>query len=370
MEYRKVLEPLFKSKNVNLAEIREVVKMSQTNKLVNKALKELQNFRRSYDFNEVSIEQQKNICKSRLDVDISSEVFRGVVLKVPMLASNMNTVVNSDFCIKLSDLGALGILHRVGSDDFLVSECKKIAKNCKWVAFSIGVGNSQYELAKKMVKVGGNICFIDIAHGYANTVIDLGRKLKKEYKNDLKIIVGNTINPNMMEEVNDFADGVRCGIASGASCLTKDTAGCYEKQFSAIYKFKYISKKLGLPIISDGGIKIPSDFVKSIGACANSIMAGSIFAKCPESAAEIVIYNDKQVKLYAGMASRYVQNIWKENGVKEGTCTEGTIRYLEIGQSVKDLIEKYSGALRSGITYSGANNIESFQKKVKFIRLV
>jgi IMP dehydrogenase len=337
--------------------------------LVNKALKELQNFRRSYDFNEVSMEQQKNICKSRLDVDISSEVFRGVVLEVPMLASNMNTVVNSDFCIKLSDLGALGILHRVGSDEFLVSECKKIAKKCKWVAFSIGVGDSQYELAKKMIKVGGNICFIDIAHGYANIVIDLGRKLKKEYKNDLKVIVGNTINPNMMKEVNDFADGVRCGIGSGFCCSTKDTAGCFEKQFSVIYKFRYISRKLGLPIISDGGIRIPSDFSKAIGAGASSIMAGSIFAKCPESAAEIVTYNDKLVKMHYGLASRTAQNVWK-GGVKEGTCTEGELKYIEIGQSVKELIEKYSGALRSGITYSGANNIKSFQKRVKFIRLV
>jgi len=29
----------------------------------------------------------------------------------------------------------------------------------------------------------------------------------------------------MMKEVEDFADGVKIGIANGAACATKDTAG-------------------------------------------------------------------------------------------------------------------------------------------------
>ena len=68
------------------------------------------------------------------------------------------------------------------------------------------------------------------------------------------------------------------------------------------------------------------------------------------------------------MASEYVQNEWK-GGLKSGTCAEGGIRLLDVGPTFSKLLETYSGALRSGITYSGGNDIESFQKNVEFIRI-
>ena len=97
-------------------------------------------------------------------------------------------------------------------------------------------------------------------------------------------------------------------------------------------------------------------------------MAGKIFAACPESAAEVLEIDGKLKKVYAGMASRYVQNRWKGK-LKDGTCPEGGIRYLDIGESAKKLIERYSGALKSGITYAGSINIDDFQDNVEFIRI-
>jgi IMP dehydrogenase len=136
--------------------------------------------------------------------------------------------------------------------------------------------------------------------------------------------------------------------------------------FSTILKFKHLSRKFGIPVISDGGTREPADFTKAIGAGANSVLAGSIFAACPESAAEIVEIDGKSKKLYAGMASEYVQNKWK-NGLKAGTCAEGGIRYLDIGPTADKLLELYSGALRSGITYAGAKDVKSFQDNVEFV---
>ena len=161
---------------------------------------------------------------------------------------------------------------------------------------------------------------------------------------------------------------LKVGIAQGYACETKNTAGCTERQFSAVLKFKALSNQYGIPIISDGGIREPADFTKAIAAGANSIMAGKIFAECPESAAEIVSINDVDKKLYAGMASEHVQNLWR-GGVKEGTCTEGGVRYLDIGIDAKRLLERYSGALKSGISYSGSCDICSFQNNVEFVRL-
>lgn len=318
----------------------------------------------SLGFEHIAIKQKKNICNSRLDVYTKSEIFRNFQVDIPMIASNMSTVINSDFLIKIIKNGAFGFLHRALNDEVYIKEVLKVSNESEYVPVSIGIGLSQYELSKKLINNGANIVLIDIAHGYSDEVINLGRKIKKEYPH-IKMIVGNTTNVDMMQEVDDFADAVKVGIGQGFACETKNTAGCTEKQFSCNLKFKEISKQLGLPIISDGGIREPADFVKAVASGANSVMAGSIFAACPESASELI----EGKKLYAGMASEYVQNQWK-GGLKSGTCSEGGIRHLDLGLPLEQLLERYQGALRSGITYSGANTLQMFQDVVEFIRIV
>lgn len=321
---------------------------------------------RSYNFKEIALVPNKNVCGSRLDTDISSEVLRGVKLDVPLIAANMSTVCDASFCIALSNEGAMGILHRAASDEALIAEASKLSKHTDIAAASIGVGNGQFDLARKLVDAGIGIITIDIANGYTEAVVALGKQLKNELA--VKVIIGNTTHPSIMYEVEDFADAVKVGVAQGLACETKNTTAFTEGQFSAVLKFKEVSKKLGLPVISDGGIREPGDFVKAIAAGANSVMAGSIFARCPESAAETELIDGKVKKIYAGMASRYVQDKWK-GGLKKGTCPEGKVVYLDIGENVHDLIERYAGALRSGITYGGARSIEELQRKAEFIQI-
>jgi IMP dehydrogenase len=321
----------------------------------------------SLSFNNVAIKQKENICDSRLNVNIETEIIHGVKRPVGLIASNMLTVCNADFCISLYKLGAFGILHRAMNDDLLIYETKRIASSCKWVGTSIGVGKGQFELAKKLINAGSNIITIDIAHGFSSRVADLAKKIK-QYNKNIKIIVGNLTNPDSIKIFYKHIDALKLGIANGQACETKNTAGCNEGQFSVVRKFKQLSIDFDIPVISDGSISEPADFVKAIAAGANSAMCGKIFAKCPESAAEVVKINGVKKKVYAGMASRYVQNKWR-GGLKKGTCPEGKVIYLDIGESVSDLIERYSGALRSGITYAGGKDIKSFQDNVEFVRV-
>lgn len=333
----------------------------------------LQTMENSLGFENIAIKQKKNICKSRLDVDIKSEVIRGIFRPIPLIAANMSTVINSNFYIELYRLGALGILHRADSHDNILKSVKDVAKECEIVAASIGIDDDQFDFAKTLIQAGCNVITIDIAHGYSDLILELGKKIKK-FSPHTKIILGNTTNTDIMYECYEFVDAIKVGIAQGLACETKNTAGCTEKQFSAVFKFKDISKKFGIPIISDGGIREPADFTKAIAAGANSVMAGSIFAACPESAAEdkFVYSASGEIlthhKVYAGMASRYVQEKWRGK-MKEGTCPEGGVRYMPIGESVKKLLERYSGALKSGITYAGGNSIETFHNNVEFIKI-
>ena len=328
----------------------------------------------SYGFEHVSIRQKKNQCLSRLDVNTESEIIKGVYRPIPMIASNMSTVCDANFCIQLYKLGALGVMHRAAPREHLFESVHKIAQECEWVAASVGVGYDQVALAIDLKAHGANIIFIDIAHGYSDTVIETARQIKASIPmarcgtKKMKVVIGNTTNIELMKEAKDVADAIKVGIAQGAACETKNTAGCTEKQFSATLKFKNISKELGIPVISDGGIREPKDMVYAIGAGANSIMAGSIFARCPESAAETLDMNGVPHKVYAGMASRYVQQRWK-GGLKDGTCPEGGVRYLKVGEAIEPFLKRWSGALKSGITYAGGKDIQSFQETVEFVKL-
>lgn len=325
-------------------------------------------FEESFGFNQVAIKQEKNKALSRLDVDISSEIVRGLVRPNPLIAANMSTVTNAAFYKQLYALGSFSFLHRAQTIDNLVTEIKDVAKECEWVGFSIGVGNEYKDAVHSLVHAGGNVLLIDIAHGYSDEVISLGRWCKQTFPH-IKVVVGNTTNIEMMKEVSDFADGLKIGIGAGLACRTANTAGCTEKQFSVVLKFKELSKQYGIPTISCGGIREPADVVKAIAGGANGVMMGSIFAACPESAAKKVHVDFSIKKEYYGMASLAAQQQWK-GGLKPGTCAEGDVVYLNIGEPVEKVVELYTGALRSGITYSGSLNVKEFQNNAKFIRLL
>ena len=320
----------------------------------------------SLGFNDVAILQAKNKCTSRLDVNISSEIIRGITKEVPLISSNMSTVTDASFALQMDKLGALGVVHRafLHTETYLKQVSMLSLRGCSTVAASVGVGKDDYELAKNLIRRGADVLVIDIAHGYSETVKKMAKDIKL-FSPETKVVVGNTNNVDMLEEFNDCCDAIKVGIANGLACETKNSAGCNEGQYTSILKFKHRAKELGMPIIGDGGIREPADFVKAMAAGSSSVMAGSIFARCPSSAAEI---SSEGKKVYAGMASRYCQDKWKK-GLKEGTCPEGKIVLLDIGESVSKLIERYSGALRSGITYSGTSNIEEFHREVKMVRV-
>lgn len=317
----------------------------------------------SLGFEDVALVQQRGKVASRANVTIAAEIIRGVKLEIPLIAANMSTVTNSSFCILLDQLGALGVLHRAASDEQLEQWTKEIAAKSKWTAVSVGVGPTQVDLAKRLIRAGAAIVFIDVAHGYIDPVLDTGRWIRK-FASDVRIVVGNTTNPGLFAESCDFADAVKVGIAQGFACETKNMAGVSEKQFSALMKCAQASQTYGLPMISDGGIREPADFVKAIAGGAAGVMAGKIFAMCPESAAPEV---DGQ-KVYAGMASRYVQEKWL--GKIKNNAPEGGTHYLPIGESAAKLLTRYAGALRSGISYSGAERVVEFQNKATWVKTV
>ena len=75
-----------------------------------------------YRYDQLLIRPKLSYIDSRQDVDISTEILPGVVLKIPIIASPMLTISESKMCIKMHELGGLGILHRFAELDYLEQE--------------------------------------------------------------------------------------------------------------------------------------------------------------------------------------------------------------------------------------------------------
>ena len=62
-------------------------------------------------------------------------------------------------------------------------------------------------------------------------------------------------------------------------------------QISAIMDCYEVAREYDVPVIADGGIKYSGDVVKAIAAGGSTVMLGSLFAGCSESAGEEEFYD-------------------------------------------------------------------------------
>jgi IMP dehydrogenase len=127
-----------------------------------------------------------------------------------------------------------------------------------------------------------------------------------------------------------------------------------------------------IPVCADGGIKYPGDLTKAIGAGADTIMIGSLFAGTLETPGEVIEKDGKKFKEYRGMAS-YAATIKKMaldgQKVDEVVHVEGEMTLMPYIGEVEAIIKKLLGGLASGMTYVGAQNIEALKGKADFIEI-
>ena len=123
-----------------------------------------------------------------------------------------------------------------------------------------------------------------------------------------------------------------------------------------------------MSIIADGGIRYPADFVKSLAAGADAIIAGRIFAGTIESPGEVISLDGRRVKVYRGMASKEVQEERRE-GLKPGTCAEGVSTHIPLKGKAYYILDEFCGGLRSAMTYTNSYNLNDLRNNSRFIRL-
>lgn len=243
------------------------------------------------------------------------------------------------------------------------------------VAAGVGVTHNTMERIKALVEAKADAIVIDTAHGHSKGVIDMLKKVKKEYPN-LDVVVGNIATADAaLALVEAGADAVKVGIGPGSICTTRVIAGVGVPQLSAIFDVASALANTGVPVIADGGIRYSGDIVKALAAGADTIMAGSMFAGVDESPGETIIYNGRKFKSYRGMGSveamqqgskdRYFQDV--EDDIQK-LVPEGIVARVPYKGTLSEVLFQMVGGLRAGMGYCGAKDISTL-KKAQFVRI-
>jgi IMP dehydrogenase len=246
------------------------------------------------------------------------------------------------------------------------------------VGAAVGAGGDYVERAEALIKAGVDVIIVDTAHGHSQGVINAVRHLRDKFAaHSFDIIAGNVATPAAVRAlVEAGADAVKVGIGPGSICTTRIVAGIGVPQFTAVMDCAAEGRRLGVPIIADGGIKFSGDIVKALAAGAETVMIGSLFAGTDEAPGELIIYQGKSYKQYRGMGSlgamrkgsrdRYFQGDVEDPGKLVPEGIEGRIPYRG---TLSDTIYQLLGGIRSAMGYCGARTIAELHQRADFVQI-
>ena len=317
--------------------------------------------------------------ESRSTIDLSTQLTTNYSIRVPLVASPMDTVCDSEMAIAMAELGGVGIIHRfmtieeqaaqISTTKFIVSRyCDdnpdsvhsfgywSITGRKHKIPFAAAVGatGDYLERAQELTNAGANVILIDVAHGYHKFVMDAIRNLKRTLPSHVDIIAGNVATGDAAGNLQDAgADAIRVGIGGGSLCSTRIKTGFGVPNVTSLQD---CAQAVTVPIIACGGIRSSGDIAKALGVGANSVILGSLLAGTKEAPGEIIEKANGLYKRYRGAASLETKSIHGQ--AKRNVEGESTVVPFKGG--VKFIVEGLLDGVRSALSYAGANNLEEY----------
>lgn len=322
--------------------------------------------RHALTYDDVALVPQFNNIPSRTEPVLETWLTRRKKIGIPILASNMDTVISYEMAELLIAQGSIPIFHRFTSFD----DQMKWVKHFEGKTF-VSCGILKLDEIRKLIDHGAVGVCIDVAHGHSDRMFRYIEELKSTHP-DTEIIAGNVCTAMAYHDlVNAGADAVKVGVGPGAACTTRMVTGFGVPQFTAVQDCGRIAEKLRVPLIADGGIRTSRDVVLALAAGASTVMVGKLFALTKESAAQKRPNENVRSGLEAkfrGQASADFQNEFY-GGLKAKTVAEGIDFWGPVTGTAEELIALLLGGIRSGMTYGGARNIKELQRKAEFVQV-
>jgi len=358
--------------------------------------------------------------RSRADVD-TSQIICGQEYKLPVIASNMDSVYSPELAREVAKHGGISCVHRFCTIEENVKLFNKgIFEQPTGIGFrdikpwvSVGVTKGELERAEVLVTAGAEVLLIDVAHGAAIHVAEQFIKLKELFKDNVKIIVGNFATASQIKSFiyhSKYApDAFKINIGSGSACSTRVITGVGLPSVASIQE----CSGLGIDVIQDGGITNSGDLCKCLALGAKAAFVGKLFAACKESGArdtnsdisvsDTIFYkNCKGYDFSGNNLEKYARNYcpygyfykiiedkhtyrihffnqkwyrgsasassYKSQGKEKSHITpEGEEFFIPVSGTVKDLMQKFEGGLRSSMSYLGAFNLEQYRGNAEWV---
>ena len=296
--------------------------------------------------------------ESRRNIDLTTQFTTNYSLRVPLIASPMDTVCGPDMALAMGRLGGVGILHRFMDIETQSANMHYITRNLPSntpTAGAVGANGDYLERAQELVKSGANVILIDVAHGYHKFVKDALGNLKKNLPSHVDIIAGNIATADAAIALQDWgADALRVGIGGGSLCTTRIKTGFGVPNVTSLQE---VAEVANVPVIACGGIRSSGDIAKALAVGADSVILGSLLAGTKEAPGAIIEKNGGALyKRYRGAASLETKSIHGQ----EVRNVEGESTVIPFKGGAKFVVESLLDGVRSALSYAGANNIQEF----------
>jgi len=326
-----------------------------------------------YTYDDVLIKPKKSGVLSRKDVDTSTYLTSNIKLKVPLINSNMDTVCSEALSESLFKAGGISTIHQFMSIEEEVKLFKKLKNKKILVIPTTGVTKDYKQRYEALVKAGSTVIMFDTPHAHTTFTIEVVKEFKRKYPK-VTVICGNIASAEAARDLCEAGvDILKVGIGAGAGCLTRVKTGVGVPQFTAVLDCSKVAHEHGKKVIADSGAKQPADFAKALGAGADFLMMGRVFASTSEAPGEEKVLNGKLYKVYRGSSSMEAKIERSKNDKnykgKKNEFIEGGSGLTEVLGSVADVVSDFHDGLRSAFSYVGANNLKEFQERVEFIKI-
>ena len=318
-------------------------------------------------YDDIQLIPQYSEIESRQNISLETQLTTNYKIKIPLIASPMDTVCDSEMAIAMAHLGGVGCIHRFMAIEQQVQEVVNVAFAVKYeeiagysggfkipIMAAIGANGDYLERAQELTNTGANVILIDVAHGHHILVKDAINKLKAILPPHVDIIAGNVATQQGAIDLEFWgADAVRVGIGGGSLCTTRMKTGFGVPNVTSLEE---CAEATSIPIIACGGIRESGDIAKALAVGASSVILGSLLAGTKEAPGSIIEKSNGLYKRYRGAASL-------ETKTTHGQSTrnvEGESTLVPFKGSVNFTIERLLDGLRSALSYAGAENLQQF----------
>ncbi|MDJ0797623.1 MAG: GuaB3 family IMP dehydrogenase-related protein [Calothrix sp. MO_167.B12] len=316
--------------------------------------------------------------------------------EIPIIASAMDGVVDVGMAVRLSQLGALGVLNlegiqtryddpepildriaSVGKDEFVslmqelyaapikpelikqrIQEIKQQGGIAAVSATPVGAskyGNAVAEAGADLLFVQATV--VSTAHLSPESVtpLDLGKFCQEM---PMPVILGNCVTYEVtLNLIKAGAAAVLVGIGPGAACTSRGVLGVGIPQATAIADCAaardnyYQETGKYVPVIADGGLITGGDICKCIACGADGVMIGSPFARAAEAPGR---------GYHWGMAT---PSPVLPRGTRIKVGKTGSLEQILTGPAgLDDGTHNLLGALKTSMGTLGAKNIKEMQQ--------